>query len=194
MKRAETELQMVPRRERDMLPMLVAHACTNCSGLPRRREKEGIVGVKDSRAASVLRLFVFGASLLSFASMTTSSVAAENGVLKLMVGRCQGAQWIGQGKGRRHHLSSGVGQVDSATGYTNSSGYVEIAFTSLEIGDEARTTVTPKARAGRGHTYVWVMGQGDEYGGVWDLGTTGDSLCSDGWYDPNNRIFECLYQ
>ena len=147
------------------------------------------------RVATMLRLLVLGASLLGFTGTATSSLAAEKSVLKLMVARCEGGGSIGSAKVDVIIYRPGVGQVDSATGYTNSSGYVEFTFASLEIGDQARTTVTPKGEsADSGHTYVRTMGPGDESSGVWDLGITGDSLCSDGWYDQNNRVFECLYQ
>lgn len=147
------------------------------------------------RVATMLRLLVLGASLLGFTGMATSSLASDKSVLKLMVARCEGEKWIDNAQVDVIIYRPGVGQIDSATGYTNSSGYVEFTFASLAIGDEARTTVTPEGESPDSrHTYVWTMGSGDSAGGVWDLGTTGDSLCSDGWYDQNNRVFECLYQ
>jgi hypothetical protein len=143
----------------------------------------------------MLRLLVLGASLLGFTGMATSSLAADKGVLKLMVARCEGEKWIDNAQVDVILYRPGVGQVDSALGYTNSSGYVEFTFASLEIGDEARTTVTPEGEsADSRHTYVWAAGLGDQNDGSWDLGITGDSLCSDGWYDQNNRVFECLYE
>jgi hypothetical protein len=143
----------------------------------------------------MLRLLVLGASLLGFTVTARPSLAADTGDLKLMVARCEGGKWIDNAQVDVIIYRPGVGQVDAATAYTNSSGYVEFTFTDLEIGDEARTTVTPEGESpDSGHTYVWAMGSGDSAGGVWDLGITGDSLCSDGWYDQNNGIFECLYE
>jgi hypothetical protein len=147
------------------------------------------------RADTMLRLLVLGASLFGLTMTATSSLAAEKGVLKLMVARCEGEKWIDNARVDVIIYRPGVGQIDSATGYTNSSGYVEFTLGGLAIGDEARTTVTPEGEsADSRHTYVWTMGPGDESSGVWDLGITGDSLCSDGWYDQTNRVFECLYE
>jgi hypothetical protein len=146
------------------------------------------------RVATTLRLLVLGTVLLGFSGMATSSLADDTGVLKLRVARCDGGKLINNAKVDVIIYRPGLGQVDSAAGYTNGSGYVEFTFTSLEIGDEARTTVTPSGEsADTGHTYFWIMGAGDSGGGVWDLGTTGDSMCSDTWYEQSNGIFECLY-
>lgn len=148
-----------------------------------------------TRVASMVRLLVAGASLLGLAAMATSGLAADTGALKLNVARCVGGGAIAEAQVDVIIYRPGVGQVDSATGYTNTAGYVEFTFTSLEIGDEARTTVTPDGESpDAGHTYVWTTRPGDAGGGDFDLGTQGDSMCSDGWYDLSNRIFECLYE
>jgi hypothetical protein len=148
-----------------------------------------------SRVALMLRILVLGGSLLGFTGMATSSLASDKSALKLMVARCDGEKWLENAQVDVIIYRPGVGQIDAATAYTNSSGYVEFSFASLAIGDEARTTVTPDDESpDSGHTYYWTMGPGDESSGVWDLGVTGDSSCSDGWYDQNNRVFECLYE
>lgn len=148
-----------------------------------------------TRGALMVRLLVLGALLLGLAVIATSGLAADTGVLKLHVARCMGGGAIDKAQVDVIIYRPGVGQVDGATGYTNSAGYVEFTFTSLAIGDEARTTVTPDGESpDAGHTYVWTTGPGDVGGGEFDLGSEEDSMCSDGWYDLSNRIFECLYE
>jgi hypothetical protein len=147
------------------------------------------------RVASMVWLLALGALMLGFTVTATSSLAADTGNLKLMVARCDGGRWIANAQVDVIIYRPGTGQVDSATGSTNSSGYVEFTFTNLEIGDEARTTVTPEGEdSDSGHTYVWTMWPGDSAGGVWDLDVSVDSLCSDGWYNQNNGIIECRYR
>ena len=121
------------------------------------------------------------------------SAGADTGVLKLKVMRCSGSGWL---SGARIDVSvtrSGQGVIDSTTGYTNSSGYVDFTFTNLESGDESHVTVTPSGEnPDSSHVYVWEFSQG--YGGVgWDVGDTTDADCSDYWYDERNDILLCLY-
>jgi hypothetical protein len=123
--------------------------------------------------------------------ITITSCRAETGVLKLKVRGCVGTNWLSNARIDVVIDRPGVGQVDSASGFTNSSGYIEFDFKSLQTSDEAHVTVTPSGQgADSNHVYYWSL---DDLTDEWELGMSSDSLCSDSWYDSTSRIFLCVY-
>jgi hypothetical protein len=120
----------------------------------------------------------------------SSACLADTGVLKLKVRQCVGTNWISGAEVDVSIYRPGVGQVDSATGYTSATGYVQFSFSSLQSGDEAHVTVTPSGhKSDSGHLYVWDQDIASEF----DVSMSTDSLCSDGWYDQSNHIILCVY-
>jgi hypothetical protein len=125
-------------------------------------------------------------------ALTAGSAQADTGTLKLMVASCQTGEWLSDAQIDVLIYRPGVGQVDSGSGYTNSTGEFDMTFTSLVVGDQARVTVTPKnGSPDSGHVYYWASGSGDQLGGVFDINSIGDSICMDGWYDQGKDIIKC---
>ena len=138
----------------------------------------------------VLSAIAIGIVLLG-SPFTVTRCRADTGVLKLKVRSCVGTNWLSNARIDVVIDRPGVGQVDSASGYTNSSGYIEFSFKSLQTSDEAHVTVTPSGQgADSNHVYYWNL---DGLANEWDLGVSSDSLCSDSWYDSTSRIFLCVY-
>jgi hypothetical protein len=120
------------------------------------------------------------------------NAAADTGTLKLKVQRCVGSGWLSDARIDVSVTRSGAGEIASATGYTNSSGYVEFTFSNIQTDDQAQVTVTPSGEHADGnHSYVWKLNQ--QHIGFWDLSATTDSGCSDGIYDPDENIILCVY-
>lgn len=119
--------------------------------------------------------------------------AGVTGVLKLKVKSCWSVGWLSDARIDVVIWRTGVGQVDSATDYTDNDGYLEIAFDDLEDEDKALVTVTPSGQSpDDDHTYYWILSQGYREG-YWDLGTQGDSGCEDGWYSEKENVILCVY-
>ena len=138
----------------------------------------------------VILTLVVSAVLIVAAS---PAIAGDTGVLKLKVKACNSLNWIVDGRVDVEVTRPGGGTIDTATGYTDDDGYVELTLTNLEEKDIAHVTVTPVGQSpDSNHTYYWVVDQG-RTPGWWDLGGPAYSLCSDGWYDEGNDIILCMY-
>jgi hypothetical protein len=77
--------------------------------------------------------FLIGAAVAAALVLLCSIVVepaevGQTGVLKLKVIRCLTPQWISGASVNVAIIRSGVGQVDSGSGTTDSQGYVEITF------------------------------------------------------------------
>ncbi len=137
---------------------------------------------------AVMATVLFVTALLSGGSST--AVLADTGVLKLKVRACVGTNWISGAEVDVSIYRPGVGQVDSATGHTDGSGYIQFSFDSLDRGDEARVTVTPSGhKPDSKHLYVWDEGIADEF----EVSESSSPLCSDGWFDQSNHVILCVY-
>ncbi len=136
-----------------------------------------------------------GAALLLDAVSAPACLAGETGTLKLKVRSCMGMIWLSNAEVDVVIYRPGSGQIDSATGYTSSSGYVEFTFDNLQQADQARVTVTPSGGgpADSGHTYYWIASSLLSPG-QWDVGPDSDSICQDDWYDEGQNIIECVYR
>lgn len=145
------------------------------------------------RITSILIAGLLASLLLSAAGVRTCS-AGDTGILKLKVRTCYSTNWLSNAAVNVSIYRPGVGEVDSAAGSTNGSGYVEFTFYDLVGADQARVTVTPNGLSpDSGHTYYWIPGRGREPG-IFDLGIMGMSVCQDGWYDETNNVILCLYK
>jgi hypothetical protein len=140
-----------------------------------------------------LVLVTMGVALVGL-SASRPARASDTGVLKLKVQWCAGSSWVTYGQVDVVITRPGVGQIDSDSGTTDNSGYVEFTFDSLENGDQAHVTVTPSGHdPDDSHVYYWV--HDDDHAEVsWDLGIQGDSSCQDGYYNEKLNIILCLYQ
>lgn len=131
--------------------------------------------------------------MVAFGLLAAPSTAGDTGVLKVKVRQCLGNNWIGGAAVEVSIQRSGSGEVDSAKGTTDGSGYVEFTFYDLEDDDEAHMTVTPDGMdPDAGHVYYWEV-PGGRAGGAFELAADTDSICDDCWYDMINRIFLCKY-
>ncbi len=145
------------------------------------------------RAVVVAMCAVLGAAILCSMLDPSPCRAGETGVLKLKVRQCLGSNWISGADVEVSIQRSGSGEVDSAKGTTNSTGYVEFTFYDLEGDDEAHVTVTPSGLSPDGsHLYIWNASQARSEG-HFSLTSDSDSICDDEWYDLGNRIFLCKY-
>jgi hypothetical protein len=154
---------------------------------------EGAMASRLNRTVSLVSILTLTAALLGAPMFSSNSEAASTGTLKLKVWGCRASGWISNAAVGVVIIRPGSGQVDSDSGYTNSTGYVEFTFDSLEDGDEAHVTVTPSGGEADGsHVYHWIGPQG-RTAGYWDLDTLIDSLCADDWYDQGAGIFKCAY-
>jgi hypothetical protein len=125
---------------------------------------------------------------------TQTSQASLTGVLKLKVARCPDGQWISGATVDVVVVRPGYGQVASASGTTDSTGYVEFTFGNLEPDDEAHVTITPSGESPDGnHLYAWTLLPGG-VAGFWDLGVQSDSGCSDTWYSEKTHTILSYYQ
>ena len=148
---------------------------------------------KNHFAYKCAQFLLIALAAFCLALIPRASQADQSGTLKLKVQRCLTVQWISGARVDVIVTRLNVGEIDTATGYTNSDGYVEFTFTNLEGNDEATVTVTPSGeRADDSHHYYWNVGTGRN-AGWWDLGIQGDTVCSDGWYDQTNDIITCEY-
>ncbi len=144
------------------------------------------------RFASFLMTGLLTLLLLNTATFSTCS-AGETGLLKLKVRPCSSTNWLSGAAVDVVIYRPGVGNVDSASGSTDSAGYVEFTFDDLTSGDQARVTITPvNMNPDTHHTYYWIPGRG-RIPGYWDLGVSSMSICQDGWYDETNNVILCLY-
>ncbi len=118
--------------------------------------------------------------------------AGDTGTLKLKVQRCLGS-WISGADIDVTIYRPGTGNVDSGSGTTGVSGYVEIVFDDLELGDQALVTVTPvNEDPDSDHTYYWL--DPDSRADLeWSLDALTDDACEDGWYDQSRNVILCLY-
>lgn len=145
------------------------------------------------RAVIVAMCAVLGAAILGSMLDPSPCRAGETGVLKLKVRQCLSSNWISGADVDVSIQRPGSGEVDSAKGTTNSTGYVEFTFYNLEGDDEAHVTVTPSGLSPDGsHTYYWI-GSRARNNGYFNLTADSDSICDDEWYDLGNRIFLCKY-
>jgi hypothetical protein len=152
--------------------------------------EESMLG-KTARVKRILFVLVLCATFLGSTVPGTPALAQSTGTLKLMVGCCHPPSWLTNTRVDVAIIRPGVGQVDSDTGYTNGSGYVEFTFDTLQDADEAHVTVYGGGQGHGGHVYSWVE-SGSRDRGFWDLGITGDSGCADEWYDEEADIIKCV--
>ncbi len=149
--------------------------------------------VRSFRLVSVAICAVLGAVFLCAILGASPCLAGETGVLKLKVCQCLSSLWVSGANVEVSIQRPDVGEVDSAKGTTNSTGYVEFTFNDLEGDDEAHVTVTPIGMSPDGsHIYYWNV-SGARTNGYFDLFAQSDSICDDGWYDHTNAIFLCKY-
>ena len=88
-------------------------------------------------------ILVVALALLAASTVAPPALAGVRGLLKLKVQDCYGSSWLSGASVDVTIYRPGVGTVDSGSGTTNSTGYVEIEFDDLEDGDEAHVIVTP---------------------------------------------------
>ena len=139
-------------------------------------------------------LAVFGLVCTGILSSQTPARSGTEGVLKLKVRTCAGTFWLSNAQVDVSIQRPGVGEVDSDTGWSDGSGYVEFTFSDLEGGDQAHVTVTPEGKdPDTDHTYYWIPPQ-LRIAGYWDLGIMSESICEDSWYDQENNIILVLYE
>lgn len=140
-----------------------------------------------------IRSWVF-VTLILCAALFLGEVAeaGDTGTLKLKVQRCLGS-WIAGADIDVTIYRPGTGNVDSGSGTTGLSGYVEIVFDDLELGDQALVTVTPvNEDPDSDHTYYW-LDPDDRQDAAWSLDALTDDTCDDGWYDQSRNVILCLY-
>jgi len=114
-------------------------------------------------------------------------------MLKLKVCACAGMNWLNNALVEVGIYRQGSGQVDSDSGYTNSTGYIEFDFSNLEDLDEAHVTVTPSGQnPDSGHIYTW-HAAGERAGGYWSINDETEDVCADTWYDEKENIIQCVY-
>jgi len=136
----------------------------------------------------------FFVTLILFAALFLGEVAeaGDTGTLTLKVQRCLGS-WIAGAAIDVTIYRPGTGNVDSGSGTSGLSGYVEIVFDDLEVGDQALVTVTPvNEDPDSGHIYYWINPDDREVN-IWDLTAEYDDTCDDGWYDQSRNIILCIY-
>lgn len=145
------------------------------------------------RMVSFMPVLLLIAALMCAPILASSGQAASAGTLKLMVWGCKGSGWLSNAAVGVGIVRPGAGLVDSDSGYTNSSGYVEFTFDDLENGDQAHVTVTASGSGpDSDHIYYWIVPQGRS-AGYWDLDGMEDSGCTDDWYDQEAGIIKCAY-
>lgn len=139
-----------------------------------------------------VRTFAVLLGILVLLITTTAAPAGETGVLMLTVLRCSTSNPI-QGAAVDVILyRTGVGQIDSASGTTTSTGYVEFTFDDLEPLDQARVTITPSGESPDQHTFYWIVPDGRTLG-HWDVNELATETCNDGLVDKSG-VIRCYYE
>jgi hypothetical protein len=139
------------------------------------------------------RLFILAGIVLIPLLLVGSAhqAAADTGTLKLKVMRCAGSGWLSGAQIDVSVTRSEI-EIDSATGSTNSSGYVEFTFSGLQTGDAAHVTVTPNGESpDSSHVYIWRYSE--TIGSIVFDVSDSDVSCSDYWYSEEKQILLCLY-
>lgn len=150
--------------------------------------------VRTYRTKALMSIVALCTTLLCVPFLSSTSWADATGTLMLKVWGCKTSNWISNAAVSVTVIRPGEGQIDSDSGYTDGSGYVEFTLDGLEAGDEAHVTVTPSGSGpDSDHVYYWVEPEGRVVG-YWDTGVLGDSLCVDDWYDQEAGIIKCAYE